>query len=171
MEQLRCKACGLIISENRLGDVCPACGVPRSAFEPYRENISKKRKTILALNLHPIAVHFPQAFVTIIPPFILLGVAINSMLGTELLITVKISALLMPFTVAAAFICGLIDGKTRFKRLTTPYLKRKIAAASVLMVLSAAMAAAAWMYGTGYPGRLIILLLAVGCIACEIYLA
>ncbi|HPL16001.1 MAG TPA: rubrerythrin [Spirochaetota bacterium] len=171
MEQLRCKACGFIINENRLGDICPACGVPRSAFEPYKENISKKRKTILGLNLHPIAVHFPQAFVTIIPPFILLGVAINPVLGHDLLITVKIAAMLMPFTVAAAFICGLIDGKTRFKRLTTPYLKRKISAASVLLVLSAAMAVVAYLYGTEYPGRLILLLLSLGCIACEIFLA
>ncbi|HPV42111.1 MAG TPA: rubrerythrin [Spirochaetota bacterium] len=171
MEQLKCKACGFIINEKKLGNICPACGVSRSAFEPYKENISKKRKTILGLNLHPIAVHFPQAFVTIIPPFLLLGVAVNPPLGHELLVTVKIAALLMPFTVAAAFICGVIDGKTRFKRLTTPYLKRKISAASVLLLLSAAMAVTVFIYGTEYPGRLILLLLSLGCIACEIYLA
>ncbi len=171
MEQLKCKACGFIINENKLGDICPACGVPRSAFEPYRENISKKRKTILGLNLHPIAVHFPQAFAAIIPPFILLGVAVNPMLGHELLITVKIASLLMPFTVAAAFICGLIDGKTRFKRLTTPYLVKKISVASVLLVLSTAMAIVAFLHGVEYPGRLILLFLSLGCIVCEIFLA
>ncbi len=171
MEQLRCKACGLIINEKKLGGICPACGVPRSAFEPFRENISNKRKAILGLNLHPIMVHFPQAFAAIIPPFILLGVAVKPMMGHELLVTVKVLALLMPFCVAAAFICGLIDGKTRFKRLTTPYLVKKISAASVLLTLSIAMAVIAQLYGTEYPGRLFLLLLSFGCIACEIFLA
>jgi uncharacterized membrane protein len=32
-------------------------------FEPYVEKISPKRKRILSLDLHPIAVHFPQAFI------------------------------------------------------------------------------------------------------------
>ncbi len=171
MEQVRCKACGFIIDEKKLGDKCPACGVPRSAFEPHRENISPRRKMILGMNLHPIAVHFPQAFAAIIPPFILLGVAVNPTLGHDLLITVRIASLLMPLSVAAAFLCGLIDGKTRFKRLTTPYLVRKISAASLLLVLSTAMGIIALVYGTEYPGRLFLLFLSLGCIACEIFLA
>ncbi len=30
---LKCKACDFIINEAKLGDACPACGVPRTAFE------------------------------------------------------------------------------------------------------------------------------------------
>ncbi|MBP7735723.1 MAG: rubrerythrin [Spirochaetes bacterium] len=171
MEQIRCKACGLIIDEDKLGDICPACGVPRTAFEPYRENISRKRKTILNLNLHPITLHFPQAFSAVIPPFILLGVAIDPMKGRELMVTARALSILMPFTVAAAFLFGLLDGKTRFKRLSTPSLKMKIIIASLLMVLSTAMSAVAILYGTGYPGRLFLLFLSIGCITCQIFLA
>jgi rubredoxin len=171
MEQLRCKVCGFIINENKLGDICPACGVPRSAFEPYRENISQKRKTILNLDLHPIMIHFPQAFTTIIPPFILLGVAINPMIGHDLLITVKVISILLPFSIAGSIICGLIDGKTRFKRLTTPSLIMKITIASLLQVLTIIMAVVAILYGIEYPGRLFLLFLSLCCLTCQFFLA
>jgi rubredoxin len=171
MGQLRCKACGYIINENKLRDICPACGVPRTAFEPYKENISKKRKFILGLDLHPIAVHFPQAFAAIIPPFILLGVAVGQTIGFDLLVTVRVVSVLMPFTVAAAITAGLIDGRTRFKKLSTPILIKKIITGSILLILSTATAAVAIAYGTGYPGRLFLLILSMGCIASEIILA
>lgn len=171
MELVRCKACGLILPEKKLGDVCPACGVPRSAFEPYRETMSGKRKFILNLNLHPIALHFPQAFSAIIPPFIIMGVAVNPIAGHDLLATVKVASLFMPLAVAAAFVCGLIDGKTRFKKFNTPYLILKIMFASVLLALSVILAAVAYFYGTDYPGRLFLLILSLACIACQIYLA
>lgn len=171
MEQLRCKACGYIINENKLGDICPACGVPRTAFEPYKDNISKKRKMILGLNLHPIAVHFPQAFATVIPPFILLGVAVGQSVGYDLLATVRVVSVLMPLTVAAAIVAGLIDARTRFKKLSTPIIIKKIITGSILLALSILVAAVAIVYGTDYPGRLFLLILSLGCIICEIFLA
>ena len=42
MALVRCRACGFIMEEEKLGDVCPACGIPRKAFEPYKETMSKK---------------------------------------------------------------------------------------------------------------------------------
>jgi rubredoxin/uncharacterized membrane protein len=171
MEQLRCKACGFIINEDKLGDICPACGVPRTAFEPYKENISKRRKFILGLDLHPIAVHFPQAFATLIPPFILIGVAVGTSTGYDLLATVRVVSVLLPLTVAAAITAGLIDGRTRFKKLSTPIIKKKIITGSILLILSVCTAAVAIAYGTDYPGRLFLLILSLACIACEIILA
>ncbi len=69
MAQLKCKACGYIIDEKKLGDVCPACGVPRKAFEPWTDDMSPRRRVLLTLNLHPIALHFPQAFSAMIPVY------------------------------------------------------------------------------------------------------
>ncbi|OHD63342.1 MAG: hypothetical protein A2176_00070 [Spirochaetes bacterium RBG_13_51_14] len=171
MEQLRCKACGYIINENKLGDICPACGMPRSAFEPYKETLSKKRKMILGLNLHPIALHFPQAFAAVIPPFILLGVAAGPSIGSQLMATVQVLSVILPLTVLAAVGAGLIDGKTRFKKLSTPILVKKIIMGTILLALSGATAGVALAYGTEYPGRLYLLILSIGCIACEITLA
>ena len=171
MELLRCKACGYLIKESKLGDVCPACGVARKFFEPFHENFSKKRRIILGLDLHPIMMHFPQAFTPIIALFILLGVALDPVTGHYLLVTVRVLSVFLPLCVIGAFVCGLIDGKTRFKRLTTPSLVMKMSIGSIFIILSIAMAAVAVRYGTEYPGRLFLLLLSFGCIACQVALA
>lgn len=171
MGQIRCRACGYIMSEDRLGDVCPACGLPRTVFEPYTETVSEKRARILGLNLHPIALHFPQAFAASIPPFILLGAVAGPLVGRHVMSAVRILAVVLPLTVLAAAACGLIDGRTRFKRLTTPLLVRKMIAAGVLFLLSLAVAAIALLLGTDYPDRLFLFLLSSACILCGIYLA
>jgi rubredoxin len=170
MDQLKCKACGYIIDAAKLGDACPACGLPRTVFEPFKENLSRRRRFILELNLHPIVVHFPQAFTTAIPLFILLGVAFPPSMGNDLLITARVLSVMLPLTVLASFAAGMLDGWNRFKKLTTPALVKKIAIGSVLLVFSFAVALVALKYGTGYPGRLILLLLSLGCLGCQFML-
>jgi len=171
MAQIRCRACGFIMAEEKLGDVCPACGIPSKAFEPYTETMSKNRALILGLNLHPIALHFPQAFAVAIPLFILAGVAVEPSVGLLLLAAARVLAVLLPLSVLGAFACGLLDGRTRFKTFVTPLLSRKMIGGSVLILLSLAAGAVALLLGTDYPGRLYLLLLSASCIACEIYLA
>lgn len=171
MEQLRCKACGYIINAGKPGDKCPACGLPRTVFEPFRENLSKRRRLILDLNLHPIALHFPQAFAAVIPVFILAGVAIPSSVGSDLLAAARVLSVLLPFAVIAAFASGALDGWNRFKRLTTPALARKIILGSVLLALSVAASLVAVTQGTDYPGRLVLLFLTIGCSLCQFMLA
>jgi rubredoxin len=170
MELLRCKACGYITTEKKLGKVCPACGLPRTAFEPYKETMSKKRKRILDLNLHPISVHFPQAFSVFIAFLILLSLVVPRRIEFELMHTVAVLALFLPLTVIPAIAAGLIDGKTRFRKVTTPHLVTKIIAGSVFFVLSVFMAASTFYYGISYPGKLYIFILALGCIACQVVL-
>jgi len=171
MGQVRCRACGYIMHEEKLGEVCPACGVPRAAFEPYTETMSKTRVRILGLNLHPIMLHFPQAFAAVIPPFILLGAITGPAISHQVMSAVRVLAVILPLTVLAAAACGIIDGRTRFKKLATPLLVRKITGASVLFLLSAAVAAIAVLLGTDYPGRFYLFLLSAACMVCEIYLA
>ena len=57
-----CKACGFIMLEEKLGDVCPACGVLKKMFEPHNDRVSEKRRKVLEMHIHPIMVHFSQAF-------------------------------------------------------------------------------------------------------------
>jgi rubredoxin len=170
MEKLRCKACGYITDAGKLGDFCPACGLPRSVFEPFKENLSRRRRIILELNLHPIFVHFPQAFTAAIPPFILLGVGFPPVIGNDLLTAARVMAVLLPLAVLPALAFGALDGWNRFKKLTTPALVKKIIIASVLLVLSAAASLTAIKYGTDYPGRLILLLLSLACLGCQFML-
>jgi rubredoxin len=170
MEMIRCKVCGYIMPEKKLGAVCPACGVPRTAFEPFKDNVSKKRKAILDLNLHPISVHFPQAFSSVIPPFIILALIFPSIEG-ELLTTVRVLSYFIPLTVIPAIAAGILDGSTRFKKITTPLLVKKLITATVLFAFSCILALAAYRFGTDYPGNWLVFILALACIACQVILA
>ncbi len=170
METLKCKACGYLIRSDKLKDVCPACGVSRTAFGPFKETMSKNRKMILELNLHPMMVHFPQALAVMIPPLIISALFMETRISADLLISARILSVLLPFSVLSAAVFGLIDGKTRFKRLTTPLLKKKIITGAVLFVLSCAVAAIAFFMGTDYPARVYLLVLSVACVGCEILL-
>jgi hypothetical protein len=66
-ELVRCKPCGYVMEAGKLKDVCPACGMPAKAFEPYRERVAINRLFVLSLDLHPIVIHMSQTFVIMIP--------------------------------------------------------------------------------------------------------
>ena len=135
-ELVRCRPCGFVIESDKLGDVCPACGMPRKVFEPYRERVSRNRLILLNFDLHPIAIHLSQALVILIP-FLTIFLNVFDTFHTGLLKDVLVfSTVVFPFTLIVAIITGIIDGLTRFKTLITPLLLRKILASSVIMILS-----------------------------------
>jgi hypothetical protein len=135
-ELVRCRPCGFVIESDKLGDVCPACGMPRKVFEPYRERVSRNRLIILNFDLHPIAIHLSQALVILIP-FLTIFINLFKTFYPVLLKDVLIfSTIVFPFTLIVAITTGVIDGLTRFKTLITPLLLRKILASSVIMILS-----------------------------------
>lgn len=126
MAYLRCKACGFILIGDRLGDVCPACGAPKQVFEEYQLDISEKRKKILDLHIHPIMVHFPQAISILILLFSGLLLIFPDFYPTTFYCSIPILAVLLPIFTVFTILTGFFDGKTRFKKLDTPYLKKKI---------------------------------------------
>jgi hypothetical protein len=135
-ELVRCRPCGYVMEADKLGDVCPACGLPRKVFEPYREKVSRNRLILLNLDLHPIVIHLSQALVIAIP---LLAIIINffSSFQPEILKSVfRFSVFVFPFTLALAIITGVIDGLTRFKTLKTPLLRVKIIFSLIILLLS-----------------------------------
>ena len=135
-ELVRCRPCGFVMDADKLGDVCPACGLPRKVFEPYRERVSRNRLMLLNFDLHPIVIHLSQAFVIAIP---ILAILTNlfSHFQTEMLKSVLIfSVFVFPFTLIFAIITGIIDGLTRFKTLSTPLLRVKIIFSIIILSLS-----------------------------------
>jgi uncharacterized membrane protein len=142
---VRCKACGYIMKEGKLGDRCPACGAPRTAFEPYTDPMARPRRRVLDLQLHPIATHFPIVFVVAVLVF---SIAIPFLTGdarTMLVGTVKILSLLLPLVVILAFLVGLWDGHIRFRKIgNSKILKTKIIYAVFLFIVSAALAVIVW---------------------------
>ncbi|WP_378957012.1 rubredoxin-like domain-containing protein [Pelosinus sp. sgz500959] len=167
---VKCKACGFIMDENHLKDLCPACGLPKTVFEPYTKKISPKRKFIIDQHLHPVSVHFPQVFIVVIMFLLPLTFWIDGPLREEFLAAVKLSILALPLSVLLGFITGLIDGKIRFKKLTTPLLINKAIAGVILQILSIAIFALYLMNGFTPTNMIIITVLSVLSAACGIYL-
>jgi len=138
-ELVRCRPCGFVIEADKLGDVCPACGLPRKVFEPYRERVSRNRLVLLNFDLHPIVIHLSQALVIAIP---LLAIVTNlfKQFQPEILKNVlAFSVFVFPFTLIMAIITGVIDGLTRFKTLATPILRVKIIFSLIILMLSVAL--------------------------------
>jgi uncharacterized membrane protein len=149
---VRCKACGYIMEEGKLGDKCPACGAPKAAFMPYVDTMGARRRNILKLDLHPIAVHFPVSFsvamlVFSIALFFLAGDARTFLINTN-----KVLVLLIPVMVIIAGTAGYIDGKIRFRKVgNSQILKRKILYASIFLAASIALAVVVWVSGLESP--------------------
>jgi rubredoxin len=150
-ELVRCRPCGFVIEADKLGDVCPACGMPRKVFEPYRERVSRKRLILLNFDLHPIAIHLSQALVIAIPVLVIIT-NLFKQFQPEILKSVLIfSVFIFPFTLVLAIITGIIDGLTRFKTLATPILRVKIIFSLIILSLSGAL------FVTAHQGNLYIL--------------
>lgn len=167
---VRCKACGYIMDEAHLKDVCPACNLPKTVFEPYTKKISPQRKFLLDQHFHPIAVHFPQVFMAVILFMLGLSFVVADPLRSEFLIAAKFSLIALPFSVFLGFITGLYDGKLRFKTLKTPLLINKIIVGIVFQVLSCLML---WLYlANGFTATNIVILIVLSIVStgCAIYL-
>lgn len=170
---IRCKACGYIMAEEKLGDKCPACGVPRDMFEPYTDPMAESRRRIISFHLHPIAVHFPTSFAVAVLVFTI-AIFFFSGPAEELLIcTTKVMALFLPLLVLIAFLVGLIDGKIRFRRLGHSHiLKTKMLWGSLFFVLAVALALLLWLGGLGSTLLIsVAVALAAGGVACSVVLA
>ncbi len=147
---VRCKACGFIMEEGKLGDRCPACGAPKTAFAPYVDTVGARRRALLNLQLHPVGVHFPVSFTAALLLFAIIGAFLTGDAKILLNDTIKVLGSAFPVVVIASGVLGYIDGKTRFRKIgVSAILKRKILYASLLLVLSAGITAAVWTIDAG----------------------
>ncbi|MCU0379295.1 MAG: hypothetical protein MUC78_13655 [Bacteroidales bacterium] len=165
-ELVRCKPCGYVMEAGKLKDVCPACGMPAKAFEPYRERVALNRLFVLSLDMHPIAIHLSQTFVILIPLMMfstMLFPDFNRDIFTNVL---QFSIYVFPLTLIAAIITGVIDGLFRFKTLTPPILRLKIILSSIIIVLSGTMF---FVAKDGNYG-LFTIILSLGCLFCAVRL-
>jgi hypothetical protein len=155
---VRCKVCGYITDAAHVTDLCPACGVKAAMFEPLAENFSDSRRKFLEMHLHPVIVHFPQAFAGTLLALALVMLALpetgalRQVLGHAALVL----SIALPVTVIASFISGIADARVRFKKTSTPYLRIKIITGVVYIVLSAVMAMIVFITRlAGFPAAVI----------------
>jgi rubredoxin/peptidoglycan/LPS O-acetylase OafA/YrhL len=140
---MRCKACGFVTDQGKIKDVCPACGVPAKMFEPYTHAVSLKRRRILDLHTHPVLVHFPQAFALTLFLLSFFAFFVPQILLAILDHTIKVLSALLPFFVIPAIATGILDGKLRFRKVTTPLLKKKILLSLIFFITAVVLAALA----------------------------
>ncbi len=167
---VRCKACGYIMREDRVRRVCPACGLRKSVFRPYKDRVSARRRLIVNLDLHPIAVHFPQAFAAILPLLIVGKMMFPGFYGQEIQAVVCFLILVLPLTAVAAIISGLIDGGTKLKTLTTPALIKKASAAFAFLTFTGINAAIVLLYGFHAGTQIFVLAGSLGALVCAVLL-
>ena len=161
------------MEEEKLGDKCPACGVPRDMFEPYTDPMAEARRRVLSFHLHPIAVHFPTSFAVAVLVFAIAAFFFSGPVEELLICTTKVMALFLPLLVLIAFLAGLLDGKIRFRRLDRSHiLKTKMLWGSLFFVLAVGLALLVWLGGLGsVPLISLAVALAAGCVACSVVLA
>jgi len=132
-----CRLCGYI-REFKDGIICPACAAPATTFIPYQHKASTSRLKFLELELHPVTVHFTVSYTFSLAVLFILQLMTPSLLG----INIRDSELLdffvyfLPIFVVLGGITGILDGKTRYRKLRTPYLSLKIILEIILLVVS-----------------------------------
>ena len=109
------------------------------AMGSQTERMSPFRKRILRLDLHPILVHFTQAFTATIPVLCLAALVGLPRIQAHLQSTILVLGFALPFVVIVSFLAGLLDGKIRFRRVTTPILRRKILFGLMLFLFACAI--------------------------------
>ena len=105
-------------------------------FVPHDERISDRRKLLLSLDIHPVLVHFTQAYTATILVLSLLALIVKPSWLERITTVVIVLGYALPFTVVGAFVAGLVDGKIRFRKVKTPLLVKKMVLGVIFFVLS-----------------------------------
>lgn len=166
IELVRCRPCGYVIRADKLGDVCPACGLPRKVFEPYREKVSANRKMILGFDLHPIAIHLSQTFVGLIPLLMLVSVLFKDFHPVIIQSVIVFGVYVLPFSLILALVTGIVDGITRFKSLKPPLLRFKLIVSGIITSISFVIL---FLYKSGEFSPLVFIL-NIACLGCAVAL-
>jgi hypothetical protein len=164
---VRCKACGFIMQASKLGDKCPACGAPKTAFEPYTNPVGETRARWLGIDLHPVAVHFPTSFAVSILILLIVSVFVTGGAKDLFISTAKIITAVLPVFVVAAILLGLLDGKIRFRKIkNSAILKKKIVYGSTFFIFSLGLGIIIWFSGfDGIFNTVVSLILVAGMVA------
>lgn len=169
-ELVRCRPCGYVMKASELDDVCPACGLPRNVFEPYREKVSANRLFILSLDIHPIAIHLSQTFVALVPALIVFHSIFPHFKEDIIHGVVNFAIFMLPLSLVVSFFSGIIDGITRFKTLKTPLLKSKIIYSILIFSSSIALTLSHWIFSVGNQYGWITILLSFVTFGCAVKL-
>ena len=172
-KMVRCKVCGYVMPEGKLKDKCPACGVAAKAFEPWEDPLSEERRRALTLDLHPIAVHFPTAFVVSLIVIFVVGLVFRGGAAELFLCAGRLMSLFLPLVVILAFLLGVKDGIVRFRSVQrSDILKRKVLFGLLYFGFALALPLVVWLWGVeGAAPLAVALILSAAGLACNVVLS
>ena len=165
-----CKPCGYVMKESELQDVCPACGLPKKVFVQHKERMSPGRSKFLGMDLHPIAVHFPQTMLIFLIQALALNILLPNFVPEVMLGTAQFTAFLFPLAVLGAFATGVADGMLRFKSVSTPILKKKMIYSIIMFITSLTTPIIAWNGIESLNTKLLLLVVGAIALFCAIVL-
>jgi hypothetical protein len=112
-------------------------------------------------------VHFPQAFAITLFLLAVLSYVASPAIKEALFTSIQVISFLLPYSAILALLTGLFDGKIRFRKLTTPFLKKKIIIGLLFINISIALAFLAFSGGLPTsPIREYFTLLAIIAVVC-----
>jgi uncharacterized membrane protein len=136
-------------------------------FEPLTEKFSDDRRKYLDLHIHPIIVHFPQAFAGTLFALMALMLFTSGALRQIIADAVTVISVGLPITVIASFVSGIKDGTVRYKKITTPFLRLKITVGIIYTILSIVNITVVFLTPWTTPTLAIVTtLIALGLVVC-----
>jgi hypothetical protein len=146
-ELLRCKSCGYVIEAGKVGEVCPACGVPRRMMESWKDPVSEKRRMYLWLDVHPIVDHFSISFSASAFVLSLIILIFPDLFRQTVTDIIRGFLGVLPLAVIGSFVTGIFDARVRFRKSSTPMLTSKKWFGLALFLLSTTAAVIVFTVG------------------------
>lgn len=132
-----CRVCGYIETADKIDEVCPACGFPKTVWMEYKpRKINETRAKLLDLHIHPIAVHFPIAGSVLTMALPLLALLVPYTLAFRLFDATTLVSIVMPLLALVGAVTGYVGGKLRYKTTKAPILKKKILLSVLYFVIT-----------------------------------
>lgn len=163
-----CRVCGYIDTADKIDQVCPACGYPKTVWMEYKpRRINETRRKLLDLHIHPIAVHFPivGSVMTFVLPVVALIVPFLTFLpdtfDDRLYDATWMISLVLPLLSILGAVTGYVGGKLRYKTVKAPILKQKIVLSVLYFIVTLLQCYVAYAYGVSSGNALLVVLLGV----------
>ncbi len=157
MEYIICRVCGYIEAADKIDQPCPACGFPKTVWMEYKpRKMNERRRKLLDLHLHPIAVHFPIVASALVFGLPILGLLTPFTFSIRLYDFATMVCWVLPLLVLIGAISGVIGGKMRYKTATAPALKGKIYVSIVYFIVSLALFYIGWTDGVHATNALLV---------------
>lgn len=133
-----CRVCGYIETSDYADKPCPACGFPKTVWMEYKpRRLSNRRQQLLALHLHPIAVHFPIVASTgcfLVP---LIALFMPYQMAYHVFDVVNMVSIIIPLLALIGGVSGMIGGKLRYKTVTkAPLLRQKLYVSILFLIIT-----------------------------------